>query len=90
VGGQVRRLDHEDHRHHGRARCRRAALRGGERECASLFPSRVRCAPQGAIVFTTILNAAFLDGPFTLPIVAGAVVVMVSVCNYNDRGDPES
>ena len=63
------------------------AARGSAPRCS---PSRVRCAPQGAIVFTTILNAAFLDGPFTLPIVAGAVVVMVSVCNYNDRGDPES
>jgi len=47
-------------------------------------------ATTGAIVFTTILNAAFLDGPFTLPIMAGAVIVMVSVCNYNDKGDPES
>jgi UDP-sugar transporter A1/2/3 len=47
-------------------------------------------ATTGAIVFTTILNAAFLYGPFTLPIMAGAVIVMVSVCNYNDKGDAEA
>ncbi|EOD28205.1 hypothetical protein EMIHUDRAFT_456989 [Emiliania huxleyi CCMP1516] len=59
----------------------------GARDAAGLPSGAARGS---AIVFTTILNAAFLDGPFTLPIVAGAVVVMVSVCNYNDRGDPES
>ena len=45
-------------------------------------------ATTGSIVLTTVLNAAFLSGPFTLPIWAGALVVVVSVFNYNDNGDP--
>jgi len=45
-------------------------------------------ATTGAIVLTTVLNAAFLHGPFTVPIATGALVVVVSVCNYNDNGDP--
>ena len=44
-------------------------------------------ATTGAIVLTTILNAGFLHGPFTLPIAAGALIVVVSVFNYNDNGD---
>ena len=40
-----------------------------------------------AIVLTTSVNAAFLDGPFTLPIVTGSLVVIVAVFNYNDNGD---
>lgn len=47
-------------------------------------------ATTGAIVLTTILNAAFLNGPLTLPIWAGALVVVVSVFNYNDQGDREA
>uniref|UniRef100_A0A7S2JMY7 UDP-galactose transporter n=1 Tax=Haptolina brevifila TaxID=156173 RepID=A0A7S2JMY7_9EUKA len=47
-------------------------------------------ATTGAIVLTTILNAAFLNGPFTLPIWTGALIVVISVFNYNDRGDPEA
>lgn len=46
-------------------------------------------ATTGAIVLTTILNAAFLNGPLTLPIWTGALIVVVSVFNYNDSGDPE-
>ena len=44
-------------------------------------------ATTGSIVLTTVLNAAFLSGPFTLPIWAGGLVVVVSVFNYNDTGD---
>jgi len=44
-------------------------------------------ATTGSIVFTTTLNAAFLSGPFTLPIWAGGLIVVVSVFNYNDTGD---
>ena len=47
-------------------------------------------ATTGAIVFTTVLNAAFLDGPWNMAVGAGATIVMLSVCNYNDRGDPEA
>jgi UDP-sugar transporter A1/2/3 len=46
-------------------------------------------ATTGSIVLTTVLNAAFLSGPFTLPIWAGALIVVVSVFNYNDQGDPQ-
>jgi len=46
-------------------------------------------ATTGSIVLTTVLNAAFLGGPFTLPIWTGALIVVVSVFNYNDQGDPE-
>jgi len=46
-------------------------------------------ATTGSIVLTTVLNAAFLNGPFTLAIWSGALIVVVSVFNYNDRGDPE-
>lgn len=46
-------------------------------------------ATTGSIVLTTVLNAAFLHGPFTLNIMAGTIVVVVSVFNYNDKGDPE-
>ena len=42
---------------------------------------------ESAIVLTTILNAAFLNGPFTLPIWTGALIVVVAVFNYNDQGD---
>jgi len=45
-------------------------------------------ATTGSIVLTTVLNAAFLSGPFTMAIWAGALVVVVSVFNYNDNGDP--
>merc|ERR1712196_494338 len=45
-------------------------------------------ATTGSIVLTTVLNAAFLSGPFTLPIWAGGLIVVVSVFNYNDNGDP--
>ena len=38
-------------------------------------------ATTGSIVLTTVLNAAFLQGPFTLPIWAGGLVVVVSVFN---------
>ncbi|KAL1522077.1 hypothetical protein AB1Y20_021720 [Prymnesium parvum] len=41
-------------------------------------------ATTGAIVLTTVLNAAFMNGPRSLPIVTGALVVVVSVFNYND------
>ena len=44
-------------------------------------------ATTGAIVLTTALNAVFLDGPYSLPIASGALVVVVSVFNYNDNGD---
>ena len=46
-------------------------------------------ATTGSIVLTTILNAAFLGGPFNLPILTGGLVVIVSVFNYNDKGDPQ-
>ena len=46
-------------------------------------------ATTGAIVFTTILNAFFLDGPWNLTIISGALMVMIAVCNYNDQGDRE-
>jgi len=45
-------------------------------------------ATTGAIVLTTALNAVFLHGPYSLPIASGALVVIVSVFNYNDAGDP--
>ena len=44
-------------------------------------------ATTGAIVLTTALNAVFLNGPYSLPIASGALVVVVSVFNYNDTGD---
>ena len=47
-------------------------------------------ATTGSIVLTTILNAAFLGGPFNLPILTGGLVVIVSVFNYNDKGDPQT
>merc|ERR1711972_922411 len=40
-------------------------------------------ATTGSIVLTTALNAFFLSGPCTLPIITGAIIVMVSICNYN-------
>lgn len=43
-------------------------------------------ATTGAVVLTTILNAAFLDGPFSLPIITGGLIVLISVFNYNDHG----
>jgi len=46
-------------------------------------------ATTGSIVLTTALNASFLGGPFTLPIWTGALIVVVSVFNYNDRGDAD-
>jgi len=46
-------------------------------------------ATTGSIVLTTVLNAAFLSGPSTLPIWTGALVVVISVFNYNDTGDKE-
>jgi|EP00900_Chrysochromulina_parva_P028145 solute carrier family 35 (UDP-sugar transporter), member A1/2/3 len=46
-------------------------------------------ATTGSIVLTTVLNAAFLQGPFTLPILTGTIVVVVSVFNYSDPGDHE-
>ena len=45
-------------------------------------------ATTGSIVLTTVLNAAFLHGPFTLPIWAGALIVVIAVFSYNDNGDP--
>ena len=42
-------------------------------------------ATTGSIVLTTVLNAAFLSGPFTLPIWTGALIVVISVFNYNDN-----
>ena len=47
-------------------------------------------ATSGAIVLTTALNAAFLDGPWGLSIIAGAIVVVTAVFDYNDKGDPET
>ena len=47
-------------------------------------------ATTGSIVLTTILNASFLGGPFNLPILTGGLVVIVSVFNYNDKGDPQT
>ena len=44
-------------------------------------------ATTGAIVLTTVLNASFMNGPCTLPIVCGALIVVVSVFNYNDAGN---
>lgn len=44
-------------------------------------------AATGAIVLTTILNAGFLNGPMSLPIITGGLVVVISVCNYGDNGD---
>jgi UDP-sugar transporter A1/2/3 len=46
-------------------------------------------ATTGSIVLTTVLNAAFLQGPFTLPILTGTIVVVISVFNYSDPGDHE-
>jgi len=40
-----------------------------------------------AVVLTTTLNAAFLEGQFTVPICTGALVVVTAVLNYNDDGD---
>ena len=37
-----------------------------------------------AQVLTTVTNAVFLDGPFTLPIAVGALIVVISVFNYNE------
>lgn len=45
-------------------------------------------ATTGAIVLTTALNAVFLHGPYSLSIASGALIVIVSVFNYNDDGDP--
>jgi hypothetical protein len=45
-------------------------------------------ATTGSIVLTTVLNGAFMGGPFTLPIWSGGLIVVVSVFNYNDSGDP--
>jgi hypothetical protein len=42
-------------------------------------------ATTGSIVLTTVLNAAFLSGPFTMAIWAGALVVVVSVFNCAAR-----
>ena len=47
-------------------------------------------ATSGAIVLTTALNAAFLDGPWGLSIIAGAIMVVTAVFDYNDKGDPET
>ena len=47
-------------------------------------------ATSGAIVLTTALNAAFLDGPWGLSIIAGATLVVTAVFDYNDKGDPET
>lgn len=47
-------------------------------------------ATTGAIVLTTALNAVFLHGPYSLPIASGALIVIISVFNYNDNGDPKS
>ncbi|EOD09521.1 hypothetical protein EMIHUDRAFT_96775 [Emiliania huxleyi CCMP1516] len=47
-------------------------------------------ATSGAIVLTTALNAALLDGPWGLSIIAGAIVVVTAVFDYNDKGDPET
>jgi UDP-sugar transporter A1/2/3 len=44
-------------------------------------------ATTGSIVLTTALDAAFLHAPVTVPIWTGALVVIVSVFNYNDTGD---
>merc|ERR1712032_937239 len=41
-------------------------------------------ATTGSIVLTTALNAGFLGGPCTLPIITGAIIVVVSILNYND------
>ena len=35
---------------------------------------------------TTLLNASFLDGPFSLSIVVGTLIVVVSVVSYSDNG----
>jgi UDP-sugar transporter A1/2/3 len=47
-------------------------------------------ATTGSVVLTTLLNAAFLQGPFGVPIWSGALIVIVSVFNYNDKGDAET
>ena len=54
-------------------------------------PTRLcrRIATTGSIVPTTVLNAAFLSGPFhPANSGAGGSAAVVSVFNYNDNGDP--
>lgn len=71
---------------------RAAAPHVGTHCASTLLAARISLCchcDSGAIVFTALLNAFFLDGPFTLPIFAGGVIVIVSVCNYNDPGDTE-
>merc|ERR1719265_1425113 len=43
-------------------------------------------ATTGAIVLSTLLNASFLDGPFSLSIIVGTLIVVVSVVSYSDNG----
>jgi len=47
-------------------------------------------ATTGSIVLTTLLNAGCLDGPFTLSIVVGTLIVITSVFNFGDSGDSRS
>jgi len=51
-----------------------------------LYCLAVSRAYAGAIVLSTLLNAAFLDGPCNLSIVVGTLIVVVSVVSYSDNG----
>lgn len=44
-------------------------------------------ATTGSIVLTTLANAGWLDGPFTLSIVVAMLVVITSVFNFGDDGE---
>ena len=44
-------------------------------------------ATTGAIVLTTLVNAAFLDGPMSLAVATGALLVVLSVFSFNDNGE---
>ena len=47
----------------------------------------IRMATTGAIVLTTLVNAAFLDGPMSLAVATGALLVVLSVFSFNDNGE---
>ena len=47
-------------------------------------------ATTGAIVLTTLVNAAFLDGPMSLAVATGALLVVLSVFSFNDNGEQRS
>jgi len=43
-------------------------------------------ATTGAIVLSTLLNASLLEGPFSLSIAVGTMIVVASVFSYSDNG----